>query len=321
MYDYSKKTAKGIDMEKIGSQRPRDAARMRAWCMLIPMVLVLAGCASLSPGIADDGSSADQLIWPATGDTNAMARDGSYPTPEAVSLLRKGLDKGQVQRLVGAPHFGEGIAGVREWNYLFHLRRADGQGMQTCQLKLLFDRDGQVGSLYWLPLGCGGEESVTATQSVEPPAPTVYTLTAHALFAFDRAALGDMQPEGRQQLEALADQLRDRLDNVQRIDVVAYSDRLGSSSYNQALSTRRARSVAQYLVEAGIPSSRIQATGKGASDALTDHCPASLPRAALIECLEPDRRVEVTVTWIRAEEHMSASNQEVDSTDGSGSDD
>ncbi|MBY8968833.1 OmpA family protein [Pseudomonas sp. P867] len=321
MYDYSKKTGKGADMQKNGLQRPRDVARMRTLCMLIPMVLVLAGCANLSPGIADDGSSADQLIWPALGDTNAMARDGSYPTPEAVSLLRKGLDKGQVLRLIGAPHFGEGIAGVREWDYLFHLRRADGKGMQICQLKLLFDRDRQVGSLYWLPQGCGGEEGVTATQQVKAPAPTVYTLTAHALFAFDRAALGYMQPEGRQQLEELAGQLRDRLDNLQHIDVAAYSDRLGSSSYNQALSERRARSVAQYLLKAGIPSSRIQATGRGASDALTDHCSASLPRAALIECLEPDRRVEVTVTWTRAEEHMAASDQEVDSTDGSGSDD
>ena len=108
--------------------------------------------------------------------------------------MNKGMDKGQVLRLVGAPHFAEAIAGVHEWNYLFHLRRTDGRGMQTCQLKLLFDREGRVGSLYWLPLGCGVDEGAPLAQHVKSPTQAIYTLKAHA---FDSSSLGGMQPEGR----------------------------------------------------------------------------------------------------------------------------
>lgn len=50
------------------------------------------------------------------------------------------------------------------------------------------------------------------------------------------------------------------------IDVKAYTDENGRAAYNQRLSERRARAVADYLVKHGVPSSKISVAGMGATD-------------------------------------------------------
>lgn len=127
MSEYTNKTAKEINIANIG-MRGNHANRMSTWCVFLPMAMALAGCGSLSSGIAEDVRSADHLVWPTLHDTNSTVRNGSYTTYQALSLLNKGMDKRQVLSLVVAPHFGEGIAGGHEWNYLFRLRRTDELG-------------------------------------------------------------------------------------------------------------------------------------------------------------------------------------------------
>ena len=82
---------------------------------------------------------------------------------------------------------------------------------------------------------------------------------------------------------------------------------MGSEEYNQALSERRANVVANYLVGRGVASSKISAVGLGESQAqMTATCEAEVAklgkkvskakkRAALIACIEPDRRVDVKI--------------------------
>ena len=50
------------------------------------------------------------------------------------------------------------------------------------------------------------------------------------------------------------------------LDVKAYTDEHGRPAYNQRLSERRAKAVADYLVEHGVPSSKIRVKGMGATD-------------------------------------------------------
>lgn len=52
------------------------------------------------------------------------------------------------------------------------------------------------------------------------------------------------------------------------IDVVGHTDTVGSASYNQGLSERRAASVASELVNLGVPADKIMTTGRGFSDPL-----------------------------------------------------
>ena len=81
-----------------------------------------------------------------------------------------------------------------------------------------------------------------------------------------------------------------------RID--GYTDRLGTAAHNRALSQARAEAVKHYLVRGGIAENRIRAAGF-ASERPLSHCSDNLPRAALIACLQPDRRVEISVGTAR----------------------
>jgi outer membrane protein OmpA-like peptidoglycan-associated protein len=50
------------------------------------------------------------------------------------------------------------------------------------------------------------------------------------------------------------------------VDVVGHTDSVGSESYNQKLSERRAEAVMGYLVDHGISASRLSSSGRGESE-------------------------------------------------------
>ncbi|NLG59215.1 MAG: hypothetical protein GX538_03505, partial [Gammaproteobacteria bacterium] len=56
--------------------------------------------------------------------------------------------------------------------------------------------------------------------------------------------------------------------------------------------------VRELLVQEGIPASHITAYGRGSTQPVS-RCDSGLQRDALIECLRPDRRVEIEVTGLR----------------------
>ncbi len=121
-----------------------------------------------------------------------------------------------------------------------------------------------------------------------PPPPRFerYTLSSTELFDFDSAVLRMPQPK----LDETAD-LMSRNAQIANITVTGYTDRLGSNQYNMRLSQRRADSVKNYLISKGISASRLTAIGRGESNPVVT-C-TNKNRAALIACLEPNRRVEV----------------------------
>lgn len=80
------------------------------------------------------------------------------------------------------------------------------------------------------------------------------------------------------------------------VDVAGYTDRIGKEKSNQKLSQRRAETVANYLVSKGVAPETVTATGYGEANPVTGNtCDAVKGRKALIACLAPDRRVEVSV--------------------------
>ena len=130
------------------------------------------------------------------------------------------------------------------------------------------------------------------------PAPKRFTLSADALFDFDRAIV---KPEGRRQLDKLAADLkRAKFDviNIAMVTVTGHTDRFGSAAYNMRLSMRRAEAVKAYLVELGIPAAKIVATGKGETHPVTKpgECKGDKATKELKACLQPDRRVEIEVS-------------------------
>lgn len=129
-----------------------------------------------------------------------------------------------------------------------------------------------------------------AAPAVTPTADKI-KLAADALFDFDKAVL---KPEGRAKLDDLAAQAKDL--KLEVILAVGHTDRMGSDAYNQRLSERRAAAVKTYLVSKGIEANRIYTEGKGEKQPVTGAaCDNIKNRRALIDCLQPDRRVEVEV--------------------------
>ncbi len=80
-------------------------------------------------------------------------------------------------------------------------------------------------------------------------------------FATDSAAI---DPASAVVLDVAAEQLRAR-PNV-KVVVEGHTDSTGSDAYNQALSQRRADSVAKYLASKGVSASRLTARGMGESN-------------------------------------------------------
>ncbi len=116
-------------------------------------------------------------------------------------------------------------------------------------------------------------------------------------FDFDKVSLS---ASGKKTMDAFAQDLGGL--QYERITVIGNTDRLGTESYNMKLSERRAASVRDYLIQSGkIPAARIVATGAGESDHRTvpSDCVGTKATAKLIECLQPDRRVDVEVQGMR----------------------
>lgn len=146
---------------------------------------------------------------------------------------------------------------------------------------------------------------VPAPFVVAPPVPVVaaaperrrVSFSADSWFAFNQWTI---RPEGKAALDSFSSELKGTRFEV--ITVEGHTDRLGSASYNQTLSAKRAEAVKEYLVSAGgTDASKITATGMGETTPVTKpgDCSDRQPRAKLIVCLQADRRVEVEVVGTR----------------------
>lgn len=110
--------------------------------------------------------------------------------------------------------------------------------------------------------------AMAATETADQSA-----LSLPVQFAFDSA---EILPTARPQLDAIAAGIR-MLPAAQKVVIEGHTDAVGSESYNERLSQRRALSVRRYLVAAhGIDGSRLEAVGMGENNPL----PGRAPKAA-----------------------------------------
>ena len=130
-----------------------------------------------------------------------------------------------------------------------------------------------------------------------PPAPQRVTFSADALFGFDKASV---RPDGQIELDRFSQQLNGT--TYESIRVEGHTDRLGTSEYNQPLSKERAMAVKNHFVTSGkLDPAKISTVGKGEAEPVTSAgaCSDQQVRSRLVDCLQPDRRVEVQVTGTR----------------------
>lgn len=87
-------------------------------------------------------------------------------------------------------------------------------------------------------------------------------------FQFDKATL---TPSDKNVLNTIATRLKQEASTAQ-LSVTGHTDSVGSDTYNQKLSDRRARSVVEYLISQGVPrASFVSVAGAGESQPVADN--------------------------------------------------
>ena len=142
---------------------------------------------------------------------------------------------------------------------------------------------------------CGVPGEVVHHTSINKEDRTVY-------FAFNRA---EISPESKKRLDSLAPRLNDAKD-IQGAEIIGFADRIGTDSYNQSLSKKRADAVRDYLVAHGlIKPSKTKVRWVGKSEPTAD-CSNDLSRPQLIDCLQPDRKATVEINFYGGSDADSA---------------
>ena len=171
---------------------------------------------------------------------------------------------------------------------------------------------------YWTPAaaaadkaGCECDKDLLPKETCEPkaaapagagaapagvkPSGEKITVAADALFDFNKAVL---RPAGKQKLDELVSKAQ--AIKLEVILAVGHTDRIGGDAYNQKLSEKRAAAVKTYLVGKGVEANRVYTEGKGEKQPVTAGKCNNLGKESgknkkLVDCLQPDRRVEIEV--------------------------
>lgn len=277
--------------------------KILTFTILSTAVLALSGCmgtTALSHDISSSGTvKPENIVFPDLD--KAWQKDGQFPNSENLRKIRPGIAKDELYQLIGRPHFSE-AQHAREWDYIMKFYQPD-NSVKICQYKVIFDKDYKGQEFYWKPADCA--QYVNPPVAAAPVAPVVVTapliqekinLSADALFHFDKFKPEDMLPKGRTELDALAQKLVEygQKGNMQ-VRITGHTDHFGDDMYNMNLSLLRAQTVRNYLIERGVDASSILATGAGENQPVKQ-CSDSLPKNQAIDCLQPNRRVEVAVS-------------------------
>lgn len=307
----------------------RYAYRGIGWVLATTLsALMLTACGT--PGRAIDPQAqavaiAAKPVAPSAADfpemQSAKWQQGAFPNLDSLRQVQPGMGKDQLRELLSWPHFSEGLWGVEEWNYIFHLRTGDGPAFLTCQYMVRFSDAMLVTGGFWKTSECEALSRPSTKVAIKPvvqplPAPPAralppqkINLSSDGLFRFGGAAVGDLQPEGRQKVELLTEEIRRKFASIRSISIIGHTDRLGSADYNAALSLQRANTVRDLMVRAGADQNLIKAAGMGKTKPVVD-CPGAQQTPALVACLQPNRRVEIEILGavpIEAAEAASAS--------------
>jgi len=119
--------------------------------------------------------------------------------------------------------------------------------------------------------GDGGSGTASTTVGVSAPAaPAVKAMIfpETALFDFGKA---ELKPAGKTQIGEYREQAKDELSHAEHVIVTGYTDNVGGTDHNAALSLHRAEAVRDHLVSLGADPSKFEVRGAGEADPIADN--------------------------------------------------
>lgn len=119
-------------------------------------------------------------------------------------------------------------------------------------------------------------------------------LAGDTLFKSGKSRIKDLTADGKARLDELAAKIKS-LGPIEQIQITGHADIMGKPEANKKLSEARARSVKSYLIAKGIKPGVILTGGAGDTQPVVQ-CDMAQAKAQLVECLAPNRRVEVEIT-------------------------
>lgn len=122
----------------------KAAATTHRVCVCVLLCAIVSGCAT--------PPSSAVVEFP--GIAQARQKEGSFPVPDSLRMVRSGMTKDQVRSLLGVPHFHEGLWGVHSWNYILNLQASPETPVASCQYMVHFDDDMRVDGLHWKDPAC-----------------------------------------------------------------------------------------------------------------------------------------------------------------------
>ncbi|HXY54337.1 MAG TPA: OmpA family protein [Nitrospirota bacterium] len=135
--------------------------------------------------------------------------------------------------------------------------------------------------------GDGGAGTASTTVSVTPRSPKTMVFGAAALFDVNKSVL---KPEGKEQIKAYREQVREALSSASKVKITGYTDSSGTPEYNMKLSLRRAEAVRDYLLGLGVDPKLMEVSGAGMTNPIADN--------STKEGRAKNRRVEIEVIGV-----------------------
>ena len=129
-----------------------------------------------------------------------------------------------------------------------------------------------------------GSKEASTTVEVTELAAAVVIFPEAALFESGKSAL---KPEGKQKIEEYRDQAKDQLSSADHVMITGYTDNVGGTDSNSALSQQRAAAVRDHLISLGADPQKFQVSGAGEANPIADN--------STEEGRAKNRRVEVAV--------------------------
>lgn len=148
-------------------------------------------------------------------------------------------------------------------------------------------------------------EPLAQEESPRGPVLEKVSLSTDVLFDFGKS---ELKEPGKQKLDELAGRIQDA--NLEAIVATGHADRIGKEDSNQQLSEARAEAVKQYL-GGKVATQNIEVAGKGEAEPVTGSAcermgPERKSNRKLVDCLQPDRRVDIEVYGTRTAAGESA---------------